>query len=230
MKIEVYTDGSATVATKPGGYGWVMVVDGAKHSEGNGHMEKASNNDAEMEAAIQGLVAVYKFILEKQCKHPGCEDGVIYEDVDGPKHSASACPGLHGWQVFLVSDSQLILGWADGGYKFKQLDKMDKYHQLKGLVARMKVKTRWVRGHSGDEHNERCDKLANEGRTGVVKPEKPINSENSLIGNKKKGTVCIWYKGGLKVIDLDTNIVEDYKRDIHGSRGSMLEIREDKAR
>lgn len=210
MKIEVYTDGSATIATKPGGYGWVMVIDGEKHSEGNGHIEKASNNDAEMEAAIQGLVAAYKFIMDSRI--------------------ANAETSQVDFETFLVSDSQLILGWASGGYKFKQLDKMEKYHQLKGLVARMGVKTRWVRGHSGDEHNERCDKLANEGRTGVKKPEKLVNKEDTLIGSKKKGVVCIWYKENLKVIDLDTNIVEDYKREIHGPRGSMLEIREDKAR
>lgn len=207
MKIEVYSDGSATTSDKPGGYGWVMVVDDSKHSEGNGHMPNASNNDAELEAAIQGLIAAYRHIIS--------QEQVIETSVT------------------LVSDSQLILGWASGHYKFKQAAKMEQFQKLRGLVARMNVQTRWVRGHSGDEHNERCDKLANEARTGVEnKKKREIAKENgeTLIGTKKTGIVCVWYKNCLKVVDLDSNIVEDYKREIHGSRGSMLEIREEKSR
>ena len=64
MKIDVYTDGSATVAQKPGGYGWVITVDDKFHSEGSGHMPLASNNDAELESAIQGLTAAFRFILD----------------------------------------------------------------------------------------------------------------------------------------------------------------------
>lgn len=215
MKIEVYTDGSATTNDKPGGYGWVSVVDGAKHSEGNGHMDKASNNDAELEAAIMGLASAYKYILS------------IMPDL---KTQVEPWPYP---EVFLVSDSQLVLGWASGHYKFKQSGKMDKYNTLNALVRRMNVKTRWVRGHSGDEHNERCDVLANEARTGVEKKKKrdlALLSGETLIGNKKTGIVCVWYKNCLKVIDLDKNLVEDYKRDVHGPRGSMLEIREEKSR
>ena len=55
MKIEVWTDGSATIATKPGGFGWVITLDGKFHSEGSGHLEKATNNDAELMASICGL-------------------------------------------------------------------------------------------------------------------------------------------------------------------------------
>lgn len=218
MKIEVYSDGSATTSDKPGGYGWVMVVDGAKTSEGNGHMPNASNNDAELEAAIQGLVAAYKYILSR---------------TSAPSSDPISHGEAYQTSVTLVSDSQLILGWADGQYKFKQSAKMEQFQKLRGLVARMSVKTRWVRGHSGDEHNERCDTLANEARTGIEKNQKrEIAKENgeTLVGTKKTGVVCVWYKNCLKVVDLDTNIVEDYKREIHGPRGSMLEIREEKSR
>ncbi len=61
-RIEVYSDGSATIATKPGGYGWVVVVDGEFHSEGSGHSDAATNNDMELEAAIQGLTAALNVI------------------------------------------------------------------------------------------------------------------------------------------------------------------------
>lgn len=213
MNIDVYTDGSATTKEKPGGYGWVMVLDGTKYSEGSGHMPNASNNDAELEAAIQGLAAVLKFV------NASVQANMETSQVD--------------FEVTLCADSQLILGWASGQYRFKQQDKLEKYGQLQFLAKRLSAKTRWVRGHSGDEHNERCDKLANEARLGVVKKKEKaaaIESGNTLIGTKKTGTLCVWYKNHLKVIDLDTNVIEDYDRTTHGPRGGVLEIREEKSR
>lgn len=215
MNIEVYSDGSATTKDKPGGYGYVIVVDGIKHSEGKGYMAGASNNDAEMEAAIQGLAAVLKLVIP-------------VEKGDLETNRPPLVPN-----VTLVADSQLVLGWTNGSYRFKQQDKMQKFKQLQFLAHRLGVKTRHVKGHTGDEHNERCDKLANLGR--LQKQEELDKSEsknqgNTLIGSKKTGTLCVWYKNCLKVIDLDTNIIENYDRAIHGSRGGILEIREDKSR
>lgn len=149
MKIEVYSDGSATIATKPGGYGWVLVIDGVKVTEGNGHMPKASNNDAELEAALQGLAHVLKMRI----------DGKIPI-------------GAH--EVTLVSDSQIVLNWVAGTYRFKQQNKRHKYDQLMHVVKKLNVKTRWVQGHSGDTHNERCDKLANEGRKMYDEPKEKL--------------------------------------------------------
>lgn len=200
MKIEVYADGSATIATKPGGYGWVICIDGVKHSEGNGHLEFATNNDAELEAAIQGLVAVFKLVtIEK----PAIMD------------------------VTLVSDSQIVLNWASGAHRFKQVAKVHKYNQLRGLMVKLIAKTRWVEGHSGDEHNERCDKLANLGRKKQeldLKKEN-INSGKTKISTKKDGVVSFWFRGILKVIDLSENIVEDYDKELHGKRESKLEVK-----
>ena len=62
MKIEVFSDGSATVPSKPGGWAWVMVVDGSKHSEGSGYSPNASNNDMELMSSIMGLAAALKHI------------------------------------------------------------------------------------------------------------------------------------------------------------------------
>lgn len=210
MKIDVYTDGSATTKDKPGGWGFVLVIDDKKYAECGGHMAGASNNDAEMEAAIQGLAAALKFVNMHQAQYNMVE-----------------------YNVTLVSDSQLILGWARGTYRFKQTDKIEKYKQLQFLVARLGVSTRWVQGHSGDEYNERCDKLANEARLGVNRQkdrEEAIAAGKTLIGTKKSGTVCIWYKSCLKVIDLESNTIENYDRTIHGPRGGTLEVREEKSR
>lgn len=206
MKIEVYTDGSATTADKPGGWAYVLIVDGKKEVECCGHMPNASNNDAEMRAAIEGLTTAFRIIM-------------------GHKEDP--------YEVHLVSDSQLVLGWANGTYRFKQADKIDIYNKLKALVSRMSVKTRWVRGHNGDEHNERCDRLANEARRGVEsKKEREEAKERgeTLIGTKRSGVACFWYKGVLKIVDFETNTIENYDKAVHGTRGSMFEIKEEKSR
>jgi len=217
MHLEVYTDGSATTNDKPGGYGYVIVIDGKKYSEGSGHIPKASNNDAELEAAIQGLKTAQS-ILE-----------VTPQEYITNIRSENPIKNT----VSLVSDSQLILGWANDTYAFRQTDKLHKFQELRLYVFNLNVQTRWVEGHSGNEHNERCDVLANEARLSVQKAidkVEAIKEGESLIGTKKNGVVCIWYKNCLKVINLDDNIVEDYEREIHGTRGSLLEIREEKSR
>lgn len=169
MKIEVYADGSATTADKPGGYGWVMVVDGIKTGEGSGRIDNATNNDAELEAAIMGLANVLSFVTKYE---EGRNSGIV------------AGPDIE--EVTLVSDSQIILGWANGTNRFKQKKKMHKFAALKHLVKKLHVKTRWVEGHSGDEHNSRCDKLANWARKGIPE-QKPKTKKKKNIASVNLG-------------------------------------------
>ena len=211
MHIDVYTDGSATTADKPGGYGYVITTDGNKHSEGSGHMPLASNNDAELQAAIEGLKAA-RLLVET--------------------YKAS---------ITLVSDSQIILGWASGKYAFRQQDKIEKYKEFQLLINLMHVKTRWVEGHTGDEHNERCDKLANAARKLIdpplpagnntvkfasipydpeIKKEETSKTEpvdiasnfgqNFLLYVKENLRLYVHYKGKIKEINLETNTIVDY--------------------
>lgn len=146
MTVDVFCDGSATSVGKPGGYGYVVIIDGIKHSEGSGHVPSATNNDMEMKSAIEGLKAVIRLRI--------------------------ADPTLIDAKVTLVSDSQLVLGWASGRYRFKQVEKLPEYEKLKKCVERLQVDTRWVKSHAGDEHNERCDKLANAARLQIKIKEK----------------------------------------------------------
>lgn len=138
-KIEVYSDGSGTTKDKAGGYGYVVVLDGVKQYEGSGHLEFATNNDCEMAASIEGLDSL--------------NDYMKVANLD-----------LLSMDVTLVSDSQIILNWANGRNAFKQEEKMDKYIKLLRLMGQFNAKTRWVKGHNGDVNQERCDKLANAAR------------------------------------------------------------------
>jgi ribonuclease HI len=138
MKLEVYSDGSGTTKSTPAGYGYVVCRDDIKVYEGSGHLSFGTNNDAELQGAIEGLDSLNKYFISNDI-------GLLEE-------------------VTLVSDSQIILNWANGTNRFKQLDKIGKYAKLMGLMKQFNAKTRWVHGHNGDEHNERCDKLANAAR------------------------------------------------------------------
>ena len=202
VNVQIYVDGSATISSKPGGFGWVLVIDGIKHSEGYGHIEFATNNDAELEAGIQGLVAVFKFITS---------DNIT-------EH-----------QITLISDSQIVLNWASGTNRFKQKEKIKRYEALRALMVKMNVKTQWVKGHSGNIYNNQCDKLANMGRKKQEIVEKKIEESNTSIGTsigtRKDGVFSIWYKGTLKIIDLSNNIVDNYNKKYHGKRSSKMEIR-----
>lgn len=208
MKIDVYSDGSGMTADTDGGYGWVIVIEGRKFSEGSGHLNNVSNNDMELEGAIQGLTAAFELINDPK--------QIFMSNVE----------------VTLVSDSQIVLGWASGEYRFKQEHKIEKYKKLKHLMMVLNAKTRWVKGHSGDEFNTRCDKLANNARKGISEEalDKETPKGDTRIGTKKAHVISLWYAGQLKVIDFETGIIENYSREVHGKRGSVIEIREDKTR
>lgn len=131
MKIEVYCDGSSSGnATGPGGWGYIVLVDGAKLSEGSGHLSKTTNNIAELTAAIEGLQYV------------------------------ASNPALAGGETWLISDSQLVLRYATGEYKCRKFHLVPLYIKLRKLYGDLKAQTRWVKGHAGDTYNEACDILA----------------------------------------------------------------------
>lgn len=202
MILQVYTDGSATTKGNPGGWGSVILIDGILHKELSGYLESATNNDAELIGAIKGL----EYALDLISINPGSFP-IEYD-------------------ITLISDSEIVLNWANGKYKFKQIDKIDSYDRLRFLVKKLKVKTQWVRGHSGNIWNSRCDKLANNARKGIsTNLDKPLKKGDTRIGHKKNSVVSLYYGGKLKILDFDLGIIEDYNRDVHGKRGSIIEIR-----
>lgn len=206
MNIEVYSDGSATTAANAGGWASVIVIDGEVYKELSGHMKSATNNDAELLAAISGLEYVRDIFLQE----------IANATTD--------------YSATLISDSEIVLNWANGKYRFKQMDKMPQYERLRTAMKALNTQTRWVKGHSGDRFNERCDRLANLARKQVQEASGPYveNKVQSAIGSKKTGVVTLWYQGVLRVIDFENNVIENYNRDAHGKRGSVIEIRENK--
>jgi ribonuclease HI len=155
MLIEVYSDGSGTTDDLPGGWGFVICVDGVKVAEGSGGLPKATNNVAEVTAAIRGL------------------DYVATTDVPGDSSNdvsnyAEPIDRRSSTRIVLISDSQLTLKWATGEYQCKKWHLVPHVIQLRKLMKKLEAETKWVKGHSGNEHNERCDILAGAAREAVI--------------------------------------------------------------
>ena len=137
MIINVYSDGSGNTFDSDGGYGYHILLDGVLLEKGSGYVTKATNNTMELQGAISGLEAAKKYINANQL-----------QDVN----------------VILISDSQLVLGYASGRYQCKAMHLLPLYIELRKLYKELNVETRWVKGHSGDVNNEACDKLAKAAR------------------------------------------------------------------
>ena len=141
--VTVHTDGSCLGNPGPGGYGVVMHHEG-RRTELSGGFRKTTNNRMEILAAIAGLEA-----LNQRCR------------------------------VTLHSDSQYVVnaiekGWARrwqaNGWKRNKRERAlnpDLWERLLGLCDTQEVEFVWVRGHSGNPGNERCDELANQAARGA---------------------------------------------------------------
>lgn len=154
-EIRIYTDGSGNTFNSDGGWAYVIVERRKDESEwvlihGSGYLKKATNNSAEITAAIEGLKA---YILNRERWQGDRSTDVSICDTICDKN-----------QVILVSDSQLVLGYATGRYKCKATHLVPLYLELRKLYQSTEAKDEWVRGHSGNVFNEECDKLAGAAR------------------------------------------------------------------
>lgn len=141
--IEIYSDGSGNTMASDGGFGWRIVVDGIFLEEGSGYLPQATNNVAELKAAIEGLKRVEALVLQ------------------------------NGWQlakVVLISDSQLVLGYASDKWRCKAEHLRPLKTELVQVYNKLDAETRWVKGHAGDPNNEAVDKLAGNARKSKGQP------------------------------------------------------------
>lgn len=140
--VEIYTDGAARGNPDgPGGYGAVLLytdTEGAQHrKELSAGYKKTTNNRMELMAAIAALEE-----LRMPC------------DVT-----------LHSDSQYLVNafNQHWIDGWIRKGWKRGKNEPVKNIDLWKRLLEAKKphdVRFVWVRGHDGDELNERCDALA----------------------------------------------------------------------
>ena len=151
-KFSVYTDGSSSGKSEGAiGWGWIIVLNDREIlcSGADGEIN-GTNNIAELKAVKNGLISLMAHATFRQIN----EKTPFYE-------------------VEVVSDSQYVLKLIDGIYKPKQNISLVK--DVCSLCKINRVKTRWVRGHSGNPLNEMCDKLAKHAKEQYCSPKKRKN-------------------------------------------------------
>ena len=135
-EVELYTDGACSGNPGMGGYGIVLIYKGVQ-KEFSGFEKETTNNRMELTAVIEGLRK-----LKESCKV------TIYTD------SAYVCNAFeNGW----------IENWKANNWKTsnkKDVLNKDLWLNLIWELSKHEVKWVKVKGHSDNELNNLCDKLA----------------------------------------------------------------------
>jgi ribonuclease HI len=138
--IEIYTDGACKGNPGPGGWGALLMANGAEKELFGGELG-TTNNRMEMMAVIEALSA-----LKRPCK--------VTLHVDSQYVLKGMTEWLPGWKA---------RGWRTASKE--PVKNVELWQRLDELVNRSghQIEWRWVRGHNGDPGNERADVLANRG-------------------------------------------------------------------
>jgi ribonuclease HI len=137
-RVEIWTDGACSGNPGPGGWGAILKF-GETAKELSGGEPHTTNNRMELSAAISALEA-----LTRPC------------GID--LHTDS--------QYLRLGVMQWLKGWKRNGWRTadkKPVKNDDLWRRLDEAAARHDIDWRWVKGHAGEEMNERADELARHG-------------------------------------------------------------------
>ena len=133
--LKIWTDGSCLGNPGPGGWAFVA-TDGKNVAHRSGGECDTTNNRMELMAVIRALTAAHR--------HSEVE---IHTDSQYVKN------GMQTW----------IKNWRKNNWRTadrKPVKNQDLWQKLDELAGRIKIHWVWVRGHNGEEFNEKCDELA----------------------------------------------------------------------
>jgi ribonuclease HI len=135
-KVIIYTDGACSGNPGPGG--WASILMYKEHKkEVSGFTKDSTNNIMEMTAVIEGLK-----LLNKPCQVE------VYSDSS---------------YVVNAFNNNWIKNWEKNGWKTaskQPVKNKELWEELYRLTQTHKVAFIKVKGHSDNEHNNRCDELA----------------------------------------------------------------------
>src|SRR5687767_7184157 len=146
--VTIYTDGGADPNPGPGGWG-IVLIHGATGAvkEMSGGNENTTNNRMELTAAIKALEA-----LKQPCTVQ------FYTDSEYLRK------GITEW----------LKKWKKSAWKVsgEDIKNIDLWQRLEPLTQGHDIQWQWVKGHAGNEYNERADVLATEAIR-AFRPEQP---------------------------------------------------------
>lgn len=134
--VKIYTDGACSGNPGPGGYCAILIYNNHEKVISGGAPD-TTNNRMELMAAIAGLEA-----LREPCKVDLYSDSKYL--VDGITKGWAASWKRRGW---IKSDKKPALN-------------PDLWDRILQLIETHDVSLHWVKGHSDNEYNNRCDELA----------------------------------------------------------------------
>ncbi len=138
--VKIYTDGACSGNPGPGGWGAVLMFADKKKEIYGGEMD-TTNQRMELKAVIEALRALK----------------------------------VSDWDIVVYSDSAYVVNafqqkwidnWQKNGWKNSKKEAVanqDLWQELLLLSRKNRVRMEKVKGHAGDEWNERCDQLARQG-------------------------------------------------------------------
>ena len=135
-KVDVYTDGACSGNPGVGGYCAILTFNGVEKVI-SGCVADTTNNRMELLAVIKGLEA-----LKEQCEVDLYSDSQYVVDAF-----------VKGW-----IDSWQTNGWKNASKS--PVKNVDLWQELLLLYAKHKVNFIKVKGHSDNEYNNKCDKIA----------------------------------------------------------------------
>jgi len=143
-KVKIYTDGACSYNPGPGGWGCVLIY-GEKQKQMSGFEDNTTNNRMELMAVIKALDE-----LKEACEVDLFTDSAYVSNAF-----------LQDW----------ISNWARNGWRGsdkKEVKNKELWQRLLNLTKKHKVTFHKVKGHSDNELNNLCDKLA----TGEIEKNK----------------------------------------------------------
>ena len=143
-KVTIYTDGACSGNPGPGGYAAILIYNG-NEKEISGADKSTTNNKMEMLGIIKALET-----LKEKC------DVEVYSD------SAYVVNSINKW----------VYSWKKNNWIKSDKSKaknINLWERLLELIAFHNVKFIKVKGHSDNEYNNRCDKLAVMARESIIK-------------------------------------------------------------
>src|ERR1700685_2586450 len=142
-EVVIYTDGACSGNPGPGGWGAVLRWNGTEKDLHGGELQ-TTNKRMELVAAISAL---------KGLTRPS--------QVELHTDSKYLLDGITKW----------IAGWQRNGWRTaakKPVKNEDLWRRLVAAMDRHEITWVWVKGHAGDEGNERADELARLGIADVT--------------------------------------------------------------
>ena len=144
--IVIYSDGGSD--PNPGIGGWAAILQFGEHEKVlTGNDPDTTNNRMELTAAVRALQA-----LKRPCS--------INFYTDSQYLRKGITEWIDGWEA---------KGWK--GKSGKSIQNVDLWKALKPLVKHHTVEWHWVKGHAGNQMNERVDVLARQARLDITPNE-----------------------------------------------------------